>query len=744
MKKKNALLMALTFCVFSGFAFAADRSIEENSNQCQSSFNSQTSYPETFREMWDILLYFETPASSQSGIATDGNFIYTSSFSTELFRKFEMDGTFVEDFAILGISTCNCLTYDGTYFYGALGNLSDGIFVIDLENHTLINTIPVSAPSIVAICHISYDPELDGGNGGFWIGYWHEFAAVDMNGNEIIPNLWTGGATLSISGTAYDAITDSANPCLYLFRRTGNSDQEITRFDINTQTFEPEILHVATDIPGPSGGSINSISAGLNTFVNRNSKLVLLGMIDCFPGNEMVFEYEISDAFVYTNDIGVEALVSPITGNNLTSTEIVTVSILNNGTVAQSNFDIQYTIDDGTGALGPFTKNVTETINPDEQINITFDETADLSAPEDYTIVITSLLAGDENAANDVLTKVVTNTSGTYPPASGGSSSSQEYISNITIGDISNNSGADNYADYSGEPDLYIYLEPGVASQLTITLANPYNADNGAVWVDWNLDYDFSSDERIFLSAFGQGPYVTNIIVPDDALTNTILRMRIRLDYNNPDPSPYGFTSFGEVEDYTVIVNGPLLDPPQNLSLECVEDYAHFVWEVPAEEMRDLTGYTVYLDQVEVANNITDLEYDFYDLVNGDYYDAGVKAIYDNGESELVVINFLYSGTDADNPIPLITKLTGNYPNPFNPSTNIAYSVKYAGYVILEVYNLKGQVVKILVNETKETGNYTVNWNGTDNTNRAVSSGVYFYKMKTNKFVSTKKMILLK
>jgi flagellar hook assembly protein FlgD len=52
--------------------------------------------------------------------------------------------------------------------------------------------------------------------------------------------------------------------------------------------------------------------------------------------------------------------------------------------------------------------------------------------------------------------------------------------------------------------------------------------------------------------------------------------------------------------------------------------------------------------------------------------------------------------------------------------------------------------VKTLVNEVKENGNYTVTWNGKDNSGKNVSSGVYFYKMETEKYVSTKKMILMK
>ncbi len=94
--------------------------------------------------------------------------------------------------------------------------------------------------------------------------------------------------------------------------------------------------------------------------------------------------------------------------------------------------------------------------------------------------------------------------------------------------------------------------------------------------------------------------------------------------------------------------------------------------------------------------------------------------------------------------VPMLTTLGENYPNPFNPTTSIKYSVLKTTPVSLTIYNVKGQKVKTLVNEVVNAGNYTVAWNGVDDNNRSVSSGVYFYKMNAGQYSSTKKMILMK
>ena len=94
--------------------------------------------------------------------------------------------------------------------------------------------------------------------------------------------------------------------------------------------------------------------------------------------------------------------------------------------------------------------------------------------------------------------------------------------------------------------------------------------------------------------------------------------------------------------------------------------------------------------------------------------------------------------------IPEKTALIGNYPNPFNPSTTISYDLAQSEYVELSIYNIRGQLVKTLVNEPKEIGRHVVTWNGDDERSVLVSSGIYFYRLRVDSKTEVKKMLLMK
>ncbi|MDO9578110.1 MAG: CotH kinase family protein [Candidatus Cloacimonadales bacterium] len=89
-------------------------------------------------------------------------------------------------------------------------------------------------------------------------------------------------------------------------------------------------------------------------------------------------------------------------------------------------------------------------------------------------------------------------------------------------------------------------------------------------------------------------------------------------------------------------------------------------------------------------------------------------------------------------------KIMPNYPNPFSISTKIIYSLPQDGKVELSIYNLKGQLVKKLVDEIQETGSYTETWDGRNQQDKPVGSGVYFYQIRYHGSSKTKKMILVR
>jgi hypothetical protein len=88
--------------------------------------------------------------------------------------------------------------------------------------------------------------------------------------------------------------------------------------------------------------------------------------------------------------------------------------------------------------------------------------------------------------------------------------------------------------------------------------------------------------------------------------------------------------------------------------------------------------------------------------------------------------------------------LSQNYPNPFNPETRIQYRLAKNSPVLLEIFNVRGQSVRRLVNWEQSAGSYVITWNGLDEAGVPVASGIYFYRLAAGEFVEVRKMLLLK
>jgi len=96
------------------------------------------------------------------------------------------------------------------------------------------------------------------------------------------------------------------------------------------------------------------------------------------------------------------------------------------------------------------------------------------------------------------------------------------------------------------------------------------------------------------------------------------------------------------------------------------------------------------------------------------------------------------------NLLPEVTRLYQNYPNPFNPNTVINFQLSEDGKVNLSIFNIRGQLIKTLVDQFRPEGAYSVVWSGRDDENIPVASGIYFYQLQINNKSKTRKMILVK
>jgi outer membrane protein assembly factor BamB len=135
--------------------------------------------------------------------------------------------------------------------------------------------------------------------------------------------------------------------------------------------------------------------------------------------------------------------------------------------------------------------------------------------------------------------------------------------------------------------------------------------------------------------------------------------------------------------------------------------------------------------------------------VNGDGYNdiiAGQQYLQNQGGRFYVISGGTLDpqSVDDDDVLPTDMIITSNYPNPFNSSTTISYTIPESSHAKLEIYNLKGQLIATLLNRFQTAGYHQLEWNGRDNSGKSVATGIYFYSIKTENFNQTSKMALLK
>lgn len=157
-----------------------------------------------------------------------------------------------------------------------------------------------------------------------------------------------------------------------------------------------------------------------------------------------------------------------------------------------------------------------------------------------------------------------------------------------------------------------------------------------------------------------------------------------------------------------------------------------------------VSSYNVYRDDILIAN-VTDTLWTDENL-NANIHTYYVTALYGNFESAPtnsveVVISSVYDIPEIKNSI----VLHSNYPNPFNPETTLSFSLADRSVVSLEIFNIKGQRIRTLLDmQTVEKGTHKLVWDGKNDNNKEMPSNMYFYRLSTPEFSETKKMLLIK
>ncbi len=114
-------------------------------------------------------------------------------------------------------------------------------------------------------------------------------------------------------------------------------------------------------------------------------------------------------------------------------------------------------------------------------------------------------------------------------------------------------------------------------------------------------------------------------------------------------------------------------------------------------------------------------------------------------ERQLAIICVTEQPTSAPEDLPQQrSEMDQNYPNPFNPTTTIDFHLASAGKTVMKIFDVRGNLVRTLLNEPIPAGSHSIAWDGSDNSGRQVASGTYFYQLETNGRVMTKKSLLVK
>jgi len=296
-----------------------------------------------------------------------------------------------------------------------------------------------------------------------------------------------------------------------------------------------------------------SVTADLSTVGQTYSITAFTALANDEDTNNDSFTKEVTHLF--PDDIGVTEVISPETGDGLTSTESITIEITNFGGIAQSNFPVSYTLD----ANPTVNETVAGPIGAGETIEYTFTQTADFSDLGDYELTVSTNLPGDADPSNDSITVTITHS--ICMPQSNctdGDGLTRFILEEINLPNIS--CSGNGYMDMTN----HMATLDAEVGDYTATVRSGFSNQQFSAWIDFNDNGIFEPSEQIFVNVPVPSANVDVNVpfnIPADALNGEhILRVRGKWATGSGNLNdPCADLQYGSTVDFKVnIINGTL------------------------------------------------------------------------------------------------------------------------------------------------------------------------------------------
>jgi hypothetical protein len=429
------------------------------------------------------------------------------------------------------------IRYTGRYDGDALGEMT-------IAETTIVDGVGVQTTTnrFGDYSHLTMDPNN--------FTFWHTAEYFSAN------NQWrTQVASFSLSsGFAQDVgVNNIINPMNGILTTTETVEVSIRNYGLDPQSDIPLELFVDGNLVATETFSGTILSNEVENYIfSQTLDLSTAGQTYTIEvkSNLTGDEFESNDPYIkevthlLANDVGAQEITAPETGSGL-GLETISVTIKNYGADEQSNFDVSYNVNGGDPVIETFAG----PIGSEEIASYSFTEQADFSELGIYDVVVKTSLSGDGNETNDETSIQVENVL-CQPQAD---CSFGDGLQLFNVGEINNPSACEGYGDFT---DQVAYLDENSTYSLTVTTG--YGDQHVKVWIDFNDDSNFTSDEVVvpeFIIApgAGAGSYTetVDLVVPDGAPMG-MHRMRAKTNWQAEVPNDAcEETQYGETEDYS-------------------------------------------------------------------------------------------------------------------------------------------------------------------------------------------------